>query len=188
MKSEDDSDSTIFRFVDAASTPDTIHANEDASATVVIDNGKMRPSHAHDFSRSHCCVLHSIQGSSMSRVGWSSSDSPDLVFRPVLGRTRKEKGKSGTELLVANDIANVEAVRFNLKTPFDRNVVTQGDYQVQNIDFSILSWNISTKLATNSTRSMIFKRPSLWAQELCLHRKRFWTTRSTISASTATTA
>ena len=66
----------------------------------------------------------------MSRVGWSSSSSPDLVFRPVLGRTRKEKGKSGTELLVANDIANVEAVRFNLKTPFDRNVVTQGDYQV----------------------------------------------------------
>ena len=108
----------------------------------------------------------------MSRVGWSTSDSPDLVFRPVLGRTRKEKGKSGTELLVANDIANVEAVRFNLKTPFDRNVVTQGDYQVQNsivnIDFFLLSWNISTKLATNSTRSMIFKRPSLWAQELCL--------------------
>ena len=68
----------------------------------------------------------------MSRVGWSSSDSPDLVFRPVLGRTRKEKGKSGTELLVANDIANVETVRFNLKTPFDRNVVTQGDYQVTN--------------------------------------------------------
>ena len=67
----------------------------------------------------------------MSRVGWSTSDSPDLVFRPVLGRTRKEKGKSGTELLVANDIANVEAVRFNLKTPFDRNVVTQGDYQVK---------------------------------------------------------
>ena len=66
----------------------------------------------------------------MSRVGWSSSDSPDLVFRPVLGRTRKEKGKNGTELLVANDIANVETVRFNLKTPFDRNVVTQGDYQV----------------------------------------------------------
>ena len=74
----------------------------------------------------------------MSRVGWSTSDSPDLVFRPVLGRTRKEKGKSGTELLVANDIANVEAVRFNLKTPFDRNVVTQGDYQVRRAVFQ--SW------------------------------------------------
>ena len=70
-------------------------------------------------------------GSSMSRVGWSTSASPSLLFRPVLGRTRREKGKSGTELLVANDIANVEAVRFNLKTPFDRNVVTQGDYQVR---------------------------------------------------------
>ena len=77
----------------------------------------------------HTYILQT-PGSSMSRVGWSSSSSPDLVFRPVLGRTRKEKGKSGTELLVANDIANVEAVRFNLKTPFDRNVVTQGDYQV----------------------------------------------------------
>ena len=67
----------------------------------------------------------------MSRVGWSTSPSPSLVFRLVLGRTRREKGKSGTELLVANDIANVETVRFNLKTPFDRNIVTQGDYQVR---------------------------------------------------------
>ena len=54
----------------------------------------------------------------------------------MFGRTRKEKGKSGTELLVANDIANVEAVRFNLKTPFDRNVVTQGDYQETILDYA----------------------------------------------------
>ena len=31
---------------------------------------------------------------------------------------------------VANDIVNIEAVRFNLKTPFDRNVVTQFETQV----------------------------------------------------------
>ena len=32
---------------------------------------------------------------------------------------------------VANDIINIEAVRFNLKTPFDRNVVTQFEHQVR---------------------------------------------------------
>ena len=31
---------------------------------------------------------------------------------------------------VANDIVNIEAVRYNLKTPFDRNVVTQFETQV----------------------------------------------------------
>jgi actin-related protein 5 len=77
-----------------------------------------------------------LSGSSLCRVGWTTSPSPLLAFKPVFGRTRKEKGKAETELLVANDIANIEAVRFNLKTPFDRQVVTQGDYQERLLDYA----------------------------------------------------
>ena len=39
MKSEEDSDTTIFPFLDATNTPDTIHPCGDAAATIVFDNG-----------------------------------------------------------------------------------------------------------------------------------------------------
>ena len=41
VKSEEESDPTIFPFLDAASTPDTVHpcGEEAAAATIVFDNG-----------------------------------------------------------------------------------------------------------------------------------------------------
>jgi actin-related protein 5 len=36
---------------------------------------------------------------------------------------------------VANDIPNLEAVRFNLKTPFDRNIVTQFEHEEVLLDY-----------------------------------------------------
>ena len=49
-------------------------------------------------------------------------------------KTRKEKGKE-SELHVANDIPNLEAVRYNLKTPFDRNILTQFEHEEVILDY-----------------------------------------------------
>ena len=71
-----------------------------------------------------CMNFAFTPGSSNVRVGWHTQNDPSLVFKPVLTKTRREKGKD-SELLVANDIINIEAFRFNLKTPFDKNVIVQ---------------------------------------------------------------
>ena len=75
-------------------------------------------------------------GSYQCRVGWHDGEEGEhLAYKNVLAKTRKEKLKE-SELLVANDIANLESVRFNLKTPFDRNVVTQFETQEILLDYA----------------------------------------------------
>ena len=64
----------------------------------------------------------------------SSLAANGLVFKSVLVKTRKEKGKEA-ELHVANDIPNLEAVRYSLKTPFDRQVVTQFELEETILDY-----------------------------------------------------
>lgn len=81
-------------------------------------------------------VLIIDNGSYNCRMGWdssgefdrSSTESCGLIYKSVMVKTRKEKGKE-SELHVANDIPNLEAVRFSLKTPFDRNVITQFEHE-----------------------------------------------------------
>ena len=83
-----------------------------------------------------------ISGSYQCRMGWDSSRdfessclaSNGLVFKSVMVKTRKEKGKEA-ELHVANDIPNLEAVRYSLKTPFDRNIVTQFELEEIMLDY-----------------------------------------------------
>ena len=74
-------------------------------------------------------------GSYQMRMGWHTHPDPMLIFKPVMARTRREKGKCESELLVANDMANIEAFRFNLRTPFDRNVVTQFETMETLLDY-----------------------------------------------------
>ncbi|KAG0444936.1 hypothetical protein HPB47_013206 [Ixodes persulcatus] len=50
-----------------------------------------------------------------------------MVFKSV---TAKQRGKKESEVQVGNDIANIEVVRWLLKTQFDRNVVTHFDIQL----------------------------------------------------------
>ena len=83
-------------------------------------------------------------------MGWSngpdltsgSSDFSGISYKNILAKTRKEKGKD-SELQVGNDIANIEAVRFNLKTPFDRNVVTQFETQETLLDYGFAHLGLS---------------------------------------------
>ena len=91
-------------------------------------------------------------------MGWNTSieKSPDLVFKSVMVKTRKEKGKE-SELHVANDIPNIEAVRYSLKTPFDRNVVTQFEHEETMLDYGFYHLGIHNDNKIN--HSVIMSEP-----------------------------
>ena len=61
------------------------------------------------------CGLFS--GSYNLRVGFSGQAEPGLLCRPLFARTRREKGKEA-ELLVANDLASLDAYRYLYQIKF----------------------------------------------------------------------
>lgn len=80
-----------------------------------------------------------LLGSYQCRVGWANQDAPLLIYKNLLAKPRKERSKKETtevpQLQVGNDIVNIEAVRFQLKTQFDRNVVTHFEAQERLFDY-----------------------------------------------------
>ncbi|XP_055625059.1 actin-related protein 5 [Toxorhynchites rutilus septentrionalis] len=79
-------------------------------------------------------------GSYQCRAGWASKNAPTITFKNVLAKPRKDRNKKDAEVAVptvqiGNDIANIEAVRFQLRTQFDRNVVTHFHIQEQILDY-----------------------------------------------------
>lgn len=111
----------LLEFKDLKATPDVIHkyGSDLRNASIIIDNG------------SYQC-----------RVGWSTREEPLLLFKNLIAKPRKERSKKDTpdvqqtpQLQVGNDILNIEAVRFQLKTQFDRNVVTHFEAQENVFDY-----------------------------------------------------
>ncbi|XP_043274906.1 actin-related protein 5 [Venturia canescens] len=88
-------------------------------------------------------------GSYKCRVGWATEKEPQLIFKNLIAKPRKERGKKDGELQVGNDIANIEAVRFQLKTQFDRNVVTHFEAQEQIFDYTFSHMGIDTEGSMN---------------------------------------
>lgn len=84
-------------------------------------------------------------GSYNCRVGWATEKEPQLIFKNLIAKPRKERGKKDGEPQVGNDIANIEAVRFQLKTQFDRNVVTHFEAQEQIFDYTFTHMGIDTE-------------------------------------------
>ncbi|KAM8705973.1 hypothetical protein ACLKA7_010296 [Drosophila subpalustris] len=99
-------------------------------------------------------VLIIDNGSYECRVGWHDTKVPELRFRNVLTKPRKdrkkdnqvtpdaqppaaavEESKGNGEIQVGNDITNIEAVRAHLKSPFERNVITNWNHQEQIFDY-----------------------------------------------------
>ncbi|KAJ0174633.1 hypothetical protein K1T71_009741 [Dendrolimus kikuchii] len=80
-------------------------------------------------------------GSYQCRVGWSIYEEPHLIFKNLIARPRKDRCKKDAEppvtppIQIGNDIINIEAVRFQLKTQFDKNVVTHFEVQEQVCDY-----------------------------------------------------
>ncbi|XP_053688203.1 actin-related protein 5 [Sabethes cyaneus] len=122
---------SLFDIEDIKVKPDIVCTYPDptvpANAAIIIDNG------------SYQC-----------RAGWASKESPSLSFKNVLAKPRKDRSKKDAELTVqpavqiGNDIANIEAVRFQLRTQFDRNVVTHFHIQEQIFDYLFGKLGINT--------------------------------------------
>lgn len=99
----------------------------------------------------HGRVLVIDNGSYECRVGWANSREPELRFRNVLTKPRKDRkkesgqqaateaasgsGEAPAEIQVGNDITNIEAVRAHLKSPFERNIITNWNHQEQIFDY-----------------------------------------------------
>lgn len=65
-----------------------------------------------------------------------------MIFKNI---TAKQRGKKESEVQVGNEIANIEVVRWLLKTQFDRNVVTHFDIQEQIFDHVFNRLGITTQ-------------------------------------------
>ncbi|XP_034949594.1 actin-related protein 5 [Chelonus insularis] len=120
----------IVELKDEKTVPDIIHVYSERikkeSTPLVIDNG------------SYNC-----------RVGWATEKEPQLIFKNLIAKPRKERGKKDGEVQVGNDITNIESVRFQLKTQFDRNVVTHFEAQEQIFDYTFTHMGIDTEGSVN---------------------------------------
>ncbi|XP_063243980.1 LOW QUALITY PROTEIN: actin-related protein 5 [Bacillus rossius redtenbacheri] len=121
---------TTLELKDIKVIPDVIHPYSDciknSSTAIVIDNGSYQ-----------------------SRVGWACNAEPLLIFKNLIAKPRKERGKKEGENQVGNDITNIEAVRFQLKSQFDRNVVTHFEAQEQVFDYTFTHLGIDTEGSVN---------------------------------------
>ncbi|CAG7724135.1 unnamed protein product [Allacma fusca] len=82
-------------------------------------------------------------GSYQCRAGFANEEQPRLVFKNLLAKLRKERGKKDVEIQVGNEIDNLDNVRFALKSQFDRNVVIYMDVQETILDYLFAALNLS---------------------------------------------
>lgn len=120
--------------------------------TVDIRDVKITPDPIHSYSkqiRSSGTPLVIDNGSYQCRVGWAVNADPLMIFKNIIAKPRKERGKKDGETQVGNDIVNIEAVRFQLKTQFDRNVVTHFEAQEQVFNYMFTHLGIDTEGSVN---------------------------------------
>lgn len=152
----------VLELKDVKAVPDIIHNYpykiKDEAIPLVVDNGKRYNIlhldtlvHQHTTVDSIYFLLNEIFiiGSYNCRVGWATEKEPQLIFKNLIAKPRKERGKKDGEPQVGNDIANIEAVRFQLKTQFDRNVVTHFEAQEQIFDYTFTHMGIDTEGSVN---------------------------------------
>ncbi|XP_049515958.1 actin-related protein 5 [Dermacentor silvarum] len=104
-------------------------------------------------------------GSYECRVGWASDEAPRMIFKNI---TAKQRGKKESDVQVGNDIANIEAVRWLLKTQFDRNVVTHFDIQEHIFDhiFSHLGIPTENRVDHPIVITEVIGNPSYYRQNM----------------------
>ncbi|CAD5112428.1 DgyrCDS1650 [Dimorphilus gyrociliatus] len=112
---------SICTFDDEKSIPDPVYKNRPGNhIPIVIDNGTFK-----------------------CRAGYAHDDEPHMVFKSVICR---QKGKPD---IVGNDIPNVELVRWQLRTPFDRDIVTQYDFEEEILDHIFERLSITSSSVTH---------------------------------------
>jgi actin-related protein 5 len=107
---------------------------------IILKDLKAVPDVVHEYtSKDHKAALIIDNGSYMARCGFANHKKPQLVFRNLVAKPRKDRTKKETKeelqvvqpmTLIGNDIVNIEAMRFQLRTQFDRNIVTHYYLQV----------------------------------------------------------
>lgn len=119
----------IFSFQDCKTSPDPVFEPParclgPAPVPIVIDNGSFQ-----------------------TRAGWASAAaefaSPLLQFRSVAARSR---GAARSETQIGNDIANLEPLRWLLKSQFDRNVVVNFEIQELIFDYVFTHLGIASEV------------------------------------------
>ncbi|XP_014235354.1 actin-related protein 5 [Trichogramma pretiosum] len=117
-----------------------------------LKNIKIVPDIIHPYTekiKSESTPLVIDNGAYKCRVGWATEKEPQLVFRNLIAKPRKERGKKDGEILVGNDITNIEAMRFQLRTQFDKNVVTHYEAQELIFDYTFTHMGIDTEGCVN---------------------------------------
>lgn len=121
MEIKQEYDDTVLILKDLKASQDIVHeyTAKDHKVAIVIDNGSF-----------HC------------RVGFANRKKPQLVFRNLVAKPRKDRNNKKEakeeiqvqpQTLIGNDIVNIEAMRFQLRTQFDKNIVTHFYLQVSGL-------------------------------------------------------
>lgn len=84
----------------------------------------MLPVQNHQIICLCCCFFFRsfASGSYECRVGWACDERPRMIFRNLIAKPRREKVKKDGELpliqptQIGNDIVNIEAMRYQLRT------------------------------------------------------------------------
>lgn len=113
---------------------------------IILKDLKAFPDAVYNYSaKDNKVPLIIDNGSFQSRVGFSSNKKPQLVFRNLVAKPRKDRNKKETKeevqnvqpvTQIGNDIVNIEAMRFQLRTQFDKNIVTHYYLQVKHMNKS----------------------------------------------------
>jgi actin-related protein 5 len=107
--------------------------------------------------RGQCLIVDN--GSFQCRVGFANKKHPQMIFKNLVCKPRKDRNKKETKeeiqqqappaTLIGNDIVNIEALRFQLRTQFDKNVVTHFYLQEQIFDYIFTHLGIDTEGQVN---------------------------------------
>jgi actin-related protein 5 len=107
---------------------------------LILKEPKTIPDIVHEYTpKEQKQTLIFDNGSSTARVGFSNKKTPQLIFKNLVAKPRKDRNKKEAKeelqniqpvTQIGNDILNIEAMRFQLRTQFDRNIVTHFYLQV----------------------------------------------------------
>lgn len=84
-------------------------------------------------------------GSYQFRAGWGINSDPVLIFKNVIARNRGNKKDREWDVLIGNDIPDLEAVRWMIRTAFDFNVVVNFSVQESVFDHAFTHLGINTE-------------------------------------------
>lgn len=125
----------ILVLKDLKTSPDIVYeyTSKDQKSALIIDNGSFQ-----------------------CRAGFSNRKEPQLIFKNIVAKPRKDRNKkeevqqppASQQVQIGNDIV-IEAMRFQIRSPFDRNIVTHYYLQEQIFDYIFKHLGINTEGVVN---------------------------------------